>query len=146
MIAYLDTSVLVRAFLPDEVGHREARDLLANEEVALVTGTWTRIEVAAALTRAARARRREVAGLLDAALFAMADEGQVAVVSAQQDEIERVAFRLARDHGLRAMDAWHLACALVVLPELAEAGEMQAFATRDSEQAAIAEASGLRAI
>ena len=146
MIAYLDTSVLVRAFLPDESGHLEARKLLANEDVALVTGTWTRIELASALTRAARAGRREAAVLLDAALSAMAEVGPVAVVAAPQDDIERVAFGLAKEDGLRAMDAWHVACALIVLPQLAEAGEAQAFATRDSEQAAAAQIRGLQVL
>ena len=146
MIAYLDSSVLVRAFLPNEHGYLEARDLLANEDVALVTGTWTRIELISALTRAAQAGRREAAVLLDAALSAMAEAGPVAVVAAPQDDIERVAFDLAREHGLRAMDAWHVACALIVLPQLAEAGEGQAFATRDSEQATVAQVSGLQVL
>lgn len=146
MIVYLDTSVLVRAFLPDENRHSEALELLGNEEVALITGSWTRIEVASALTRAARAGRRDAAALLDAALCAMGDAGEVAVVSAPQAEVERVAFGLARDSGLRAMDSWHLACALVMLPQLAEADEVQAFATRDTEQAAAAEANGLRVL
>lgn len=146
MIAYLDTSVLVRAFLPDEHGHREARDLLADEDVALVTCTWTRIELASALTRAARAGRRESAVLLDAALSAMAQDGPMAVVAAPQDGIERVAFGLVKEDGLRAMDAWHLACALMVLPQLAEAGEAQAFATRDAEQGAAAQIRGLQVL
>lgn len=146
MIAYLDTSVLVRAFLPDEHGHREARDLLANEDVALVTCTWTRIELASALTRAARAGRRESAVLLDAALSAMAQDGPMAVVAAPQDGIERVVFGLVKEDGLRAMDAWHLACALMVLPQLAEAGEAQAFATRDAEQGAAAQIRGLQVL
>lgn len=146
MIAYLDTSVFVRAFLPDEDGHEEARALLANEDVALVTGTWTRIEVVSALTRAARSGRREAAVLLDAALSEMSEEGPVAVVAPPGDDIERVAFGLSREHGLHAMDAWHLACALVVLPQLAESGETQAFATRDSEQATVARVRGLRVL
>ena len=44
------------------------------------------------------------------------------------------------------MDAWHLACALIVLPQLAESGEAQAFVTRDCEQATIAPVRGLRVL
>ncbi len=40
------------------------------------------------------------------------------------------------------MDAWHLATATLTLPPLAEPGEPIAFASRDQEQAAIAELLG----
>jgi predicted nucleic acid-binding protein len=111
-----------------------------------VTGTWTRIEIVAALTRANANGRAPARALLDAALASLGDDGRVAVVSVPQDQIEHDAFTLARDHGLRAMDAWHLACAAIALPLLAEADEIQAFATRDTEQAAAARDMGLRVI
>jgi hypothetical protein len=60
--------------------------------------------------------------------------------------LEVVAFQVAVADGLRAMDAWHLACALVILPALAEPDEPQAFATRESELAAAAKARGLAII
>jgi predicted nucleic acid-binding protein len=44
LIAYLDSSVLVRAYLRDQVGHLRAVELLQDPEDALITGTWTRIE------------------------------------------------------------------------------------------------------
>ena len=53
MIAYIDSSVLARAYLPDEPGHEAAAKLLEDPEIGLVTGTWTRIEVSGALMRAA---------------------------------------------------------------------------------------------
>ncbi len=146
MIVYVDTSVLVRAFLPDEDGHDQARELLDDDTLVLVTGTWTRIEVVSALTRATANGRAQAAALLDAALATLGDDGRVAVVSVPQDQIEHEAFTLARDRGLRAMDAWHLACAAIALPLLAEADEIQAFATRDAEQAAAAHDMGLRVI
>lgn len=146
MIAYLDTSLLVRAFLPDEIGHDEVRHLLADDATALITGTWTRVELASALTRAAAHGRGKPGALLDAALATLADDGRVTVVSVPQEEVERAAFTLARDRGLRAMDAWHLACARIALPQLAEAGEAQAFATRDAEQARAARDLGLEVI
>ncbi|MGI9094502.1 MAG: hypothetical protein ACR2F4_02870 [Thermoleophilaceae bacterium] len=45
MIAYLDSSVLARAYRADEDGHEQAIALLDDPEIAAVTGTWTRIEV-----------------------------------------------------------------------------------------------------
>lgn len=64
MIAYLDSSVLARAYLVDEDGHQDAAGVLADPEIATVTGTWTRIEVSGALVRAARAGRGDEKGLL----------------------------------------------------------------------------------
>jgi uncharacterized protein len=150
VITYVDTSVLVRAVLPDEAGHAEAGTLLADQSQGLVTGTWTRIELVSALARAAAHGRmrttRMRTALLDLGLAILAEDGAVAVVSAPQDEVEARAFLLARDRGLRAMDAWHLACAGIVLPQLAEAGENQGFATRDAEQAEAARALGFTVI
>lgn len=146
MIAYVDSSVLLRAFLPDEDGHQAARELISEGSIVLVAGTWTRIEAAAAITRLTRDRRGPGAPLLDAVLATLGDGGSVSVVAADQDQVEAVAFRLATQHGLRAMDAWHVACALVILPQLAEYGEEQAFATRDAEQREVAQIEGLTAI
>ena len=44
------------------------------------------------------------------------------------------------------MDAWHLATATLVLPELAEPGVVLGFATRDVAQAAVATALGLELV
>ncbi len=49
-------------------------------------------------------------------------------------------------HRRRPMDAWHLSCAAIALPLLAEADEIQAFATRNAEQAAAARGLGLRVV
>jgi predicted nucleic acid-binding protein len=143
VIVYADTSVLVRAFLPDEEGHAEAVHLLADEELAVITGSWTRIELASALTRAAAHGRAQPDALLDAALEILGDDGPVAVIAAPQVDVERIAFELVRAHGIRAMDAWHLACATITVPQLAEPGEARAFATRDTEQASAARELGL---
>ena len=64
MIVYLDSSVLARACLADERGHDLAADLLNDDAVARVTGSWTRIEVSGAPVRAARARSMPVEDLL----------------------------------------------------------------------------------
>jgi uncharacterized protein len=148
VIAYLDSSVLVRAYLQDEEGHEDALELLHTSDLAPVTGTWTRIEVSGALIRAARAKRASVEAtdllaLLDADLGA---GGRVTELTASQAEVERTALGLVREHALRAMDAWHLAVARSTVPPLAGPGEQIAFATRDQTQAAVAEELGFQAL
>jgi predicted nucleic acid-binding protein len=137
---------MARAYLADEDGHREAVALINDPDVAAVTGSWTRIEVSGALVRAARARRtnggpdgRDLLALLDTDLQA---DGPVTIVGAPQDEVEREALRIVRAHGLRAMDAWHLAVAKLVAPTLVDRGEAMGFASRDASQRAVAELLG----
>lgn len=138
MIAYLDSSVLARAYLADEDGHEHAVALLKDSEIAPVTGTWTKIEVSGALIRAARSGRGDADGLLALIDADLAIDGPVAVLGAPQDEVEETALRLVREHALRAMDCWHLAVATITVPPLAEPGEEIAFASRDEDQGAVA--------
>jgi predicted nucleic acid-binding protein len=140
VIAYLDSSVLARAYLVDEEGHQEASALLADPDIATVTGTWTRIEVSGALVRAARAGRGDEKGLL--ALLDGDLAGPVIVLGAPQEHVEQHALQLVRQHLLRAMDAWHLAVAAIVVPPLLEPGEPRAFASRDEAQRQVAEELG----
>ena len=140
MIAYLDSSVLARAYLVDEEGHQEASALLGDPDIATVTGTWTRIEVSGALVRAARAGRGDEKGLL--ALLDGDLAGPVIVLGAPQDQVEQHALQLVRLHALPAMDAWHLAVAAIVVPPLLEPGEPRAFASRDEAQRQVAEELG----
>ncbi len=140
MIAYLDSSVLARAYLVDEDGHQEASALLADPDIATVTGMWTRIEVSSALVRAARADRGDEKGLL--ALLDGDLAGPVIVLGAPQDQVEQHALQLVRQHALRAMDAWHLAVAAIVVPPLLDPGEPRAFASRDQAQRQVAEELG----
>jgi predicted nucleic acid-binding protein len=144
VIAYLDSSVLARVYLVDEDGHDQAAALLADREIATVTGTWTRIEVSGALVRAARAGRGDEKGLL--ALLDADLAGPVIMLGAPQNEVERHALELVRRHALRAMDAWHLAVATLVVPPLLEPGEPKAFASRDQAQRKVAEELGFVAI
>jgi predicted nucleic acid-binding protein len=140
VIAYLDSSVLARAYLVDEEGHQQATALLADPEIATVTGTWTRIEVSGALVRAARAGRGDEKGLL--ALLDADLTDRVIVLGAPQDQVEQRALDLVRRHAVRAMDAWHLAVAALVVPPLLEPGEPRAFASRDEAQRKVAEELG----
>lgn len=146
MIVYLDSSVLARAYLSDEVRHDEAVAMLGDSELALITGTWTSIEVSGALVRAARAGRGNEQGLLALLDADLATDGPVTVVAADPEQVETQARQLVRTHGIRAMDAWHLATATLVVPGLAEPGEEIGFATRDEAQSTVAEILGLRAV
>ena len=141
MIAYIDSSLLVRAYLADELGHEDVGGLIGEDEIALVTGSWTRVEVSGALVRAGRGGRIDDASmrgllmLLDADL---ADEGTITTVRAPQEEVDDVALDLVRSYGLRAMDAWHLATASLAVPPLLERREEKAFASRDLDQREVA--------
>ena len=139
MIVYFDSSVIARAYLANESGHEAALALVRNPAHTAITGSWTRIEVTGALVRSARATGRSADDLLAALDADFADAGgSIGVVDAVQAEIEHVALTLVRKYGLLSMDAWHLACANLAFEELAEPGEELGFATRDSEQAAVA--------
>lgn len=146
MIVYVDSSMLARAYLADEPGHQAATSLLADPEVGLITGTWTRIEVSGALVRAARTGRGDESGLLELLDGDLGRDGPVTVIAADQKEVEDRALRLVRDHAIRAMDAWHLAVATLALPSLVEPGEDAGFATRDEAQANVAMRLGLQIV
>ncbi|MGO9559551.1 MAG: type II toxin-antitoxin system VapC family toxin [Acidimicrobiales bacterium] len=146
MIVYVDSSVLARAYLADEVGHDEAVALLGDPGAGLITGTWSRIEVSGALVRAARSGRGDERGLLALLDADLAAAGPVTVVAAAQAEVEAQALGLVRMHAIRAMDAWHVATAILIAPSLTEPGEEVGFATRDQAQSAVASLMGLRSV
>jgi uncharacterized protein len=143
LIIYVDSSVLARAYLSDEIGHAEVRAMFDDPELSLITGTWTRIEVSGAIVRAARSGRADVGALLAWLDAELGPDGPVTVVGAPQDEVENRSLELVRLHGLRAMDAWHLSVAALLTPSLVEPGEDTGFATRDPAQGTVAMALGL---
>lgn len=144
MIAYVDSSVIARAALLDEDGSEEAQRLLADPAIAKYTGRWTPIEVSAAIVRAARAGRPviDADGLrwLDDVLHH--ETGGVKVISESAELVEARALAVAREHGLRALDALHVALASLAIPKLADKGEPLGFASRDGDQATVAESLG----
>jgi len=146
VIAYIDSSVLVRSYLVDEAGHDEAVALLDRSDIGLVTGSWGRIEVCGALIRAARGSRVDGTQLVDLLDQDLGPEGRVVVIAGDQEEVELEALSLVLTHGIRAMDAWHLATAGLVVPTLLEPGEAIGFATRDDEQGYIADLLGFERI
>lgn len=147
MIAYVDSSVLARAYLGDEDGSAEAQRLLADPAIAKFTGRWTLIEVSSAIVRAARSGRRVVQAEALAELDAdVCPEGRVAPLSAPAEQVEAKALDLARTHGLRALDALHVALASIAIPPLADRGEPLGFASRDGGQATVAESLGFASL
>lgn len=143
MLVYLDSSVLVRAYLADEDGHEQAGALLEDDAVGRVTSSLTRIEVSGALVNAGRAGRVEADDLIELLDADLDAAGRVSVVAPPSDDIEARALEIVRAHGLRTLDAWHLAVAIVAASSYVESDEKFAFASRDADQAAAAEALGL---
>lgn len=117
--------------------------MLEDQETLLVTGTWSRIEVSGALVRAARAGRGDVHDLLAVLDGDLGPDGPITVLAGDQTDTEERALAIVRTHGLRAMDAWHLATATLTMPALADSGERLAFASRDEAQSRVAESLGL---
>lgn len=99
-----------------------------------------------ALVRAARSGPGDETGLLDLLDGDLGPDGPVTVIAADQEEVEDRALRLVREHAMPAMDAWHLAVAVLTLPGLAEPGEDVGFATRDEAQSSVAASLGLRPV
>jgi len=139
VIAYLDSSAVVRAYLTDERGHSAPRALIHDPQVTTVTGSWTRIEATSAFVRAARTGRFDF-DELEAAFRHDTDPvgGALLIIDADQAELELIALQTVREYGIRAMDAWQLASAYLTFDALAETREECAFVTRDAEQARVA--------
>lgn len=141
MLTYLDSSVLGRAYLADEPGHASSVALLNDPEVVLVTSTITRIEVTGLLVRAAKACRGDQTLLLTALRGHLGADGPVTTLMVPQQDVERIALEITTAHGVRALDALHVASAHLGARALA-GEEPVAFATRDTAQAEVAAAYG----
>ncbi|HKG39663.1 MAG TPA: type II toxin-antitoxin system VapC family toxin [Conexibacter sp.] len=148
MIAYVDSSLIARAYLEDEAGSADARRLIADRSIAKYTGRWTRIEVSGAIVRAARAGRLpDPARSLKRLDAELRPGGRIDVIAAPDEfEVEARALAIAREHGLRALDALHVALASIAIPKLADKGEPIGFASRDGVQATVAESLGFASV
>jgi uncharacterized protein len=147
VIAYLDSSALARAYLGDEDGSEEMQRLLAERTVARYTGTWTRIEVSAAIVRAARGGRKVVPEEALAELDRdLRPDGRVKILSWPAEQVEARALAVAREYGLRALDALHVALASIAIPPLGDRGEPLGFVSRDGAQAAVAQQLGFEPV
>jgi uncharacterized protein len=142
-IAYVDSSLVVRHYLPDEPGQPEASAIIEDEAIAIVTAPLTRIEVSGALVRAARSRRVESIGDALDRLDDDFDGGLITMIGVDDERLHRSALQIVRDHGLRALDAIHIATALLAFPELVEDDDEAMFIGRDDAQRSVAELLGL---
>jgi predicted nucleic acid-binding protein len=84
VIAYVDSSVLARAYLEDEDGSAEARRLLADRRLAKVTGALEVIQADALMGLAAGLRH---------------GSGRIEVIAAPDQEVEEKALAIARGAG-----------------------------------------------
>ncbi|HEX9374653.1 MAG TPA: type II toxin-antitoxin system VapC family toxin [Actinomycetota bacterium] len=142
---YADSSALVRAYLADEPASAVARRLLFDGE-GVMTSEVARVEFASAVTRAFRARRIDLAG--DYLLAFDADcgvAGPVALLPLRSPVTLHTAHRIASTHGLRGLDAIHVATAIDEAASI-PVDDGISFVTFDDEQAAAARAEGLRVI
>lgn len=139
---YADTSALGRAYFSDELDHAALRALLLGGLETVVTSSLTRVEIASAAHRAARAGRiRDGRAMLDRFDADCGADGLIVRLRLRPDGLA-VAVDLVAAHALRALDAVHLAVALTDAVALA-GEEPLTFVTRDAEQATAARAHGL---
>jgi uncharacterized protein len=141
-VVYVDSSIVVRYYLPNDPGRDEVVALLNDDDAAVVTSTLTRIESSGALVRAARLARTDPGDAL-ARLDQDFADGLITLVGADQASVERNALHVVRTYGIRALDAIHIATAQLILPELAGPGDTSVFFSRDKEQADAASKLGL---
>ena len=132
LILYLDASALLKALIPEPLSELVIE--ASRKATSLATSRVAYVECCSGLAR----RQRE--GLLNgsehaAARQALADRWS-AMAAVEVDEF--AAGELARKHGLRALDAVHLAAAMLVRGESRE--EPVVFCTFDARQAAGARA------
>jgi predicted nucleic acid-binding protein len=142
-ILYADTSALVRAYFPEEPDHDALHDRLLDGGELVVSSELARVEFASAVTAAARARRlRRPHLFIDRFDADCGEDGPIALVRLETETVLPLAHRLVIEHGLRTLDAIHLAVAATSAGDLA-AGQPLIFVTRDDRQAAAAVAMGL---
>jgi predicted nucleic acid-binding protein len=112
VIAYLDASALVKVFL-DEVGSAEVREIWESELV-VSTSELAQTELACAVAAAIRHRRLRPARLDPAILDGTALWRRAEAVAVDASLV-RSASSLGVRHALRALDAIHVASALVLV-------------------------------
>jgi predicted nucleic acid-binding protein len=142
-LLYADSSALVRAYFPDEAGHTELRQLLLEAAEPVVTSEIARLEFASAARAAATAGRlprwTQLLARFDRDLT---EGGLIGPIDLRPDVIMPAAYRLVAEHGLRTLDAIHLAVCVEDCPAFA-GDDAIVFVTRNSVQASAARALGL---
>lgn len=142
-LLYADTSALARAYFSDEDDHAELRKMLLEGKDPVVTSEIARLELASAVRAAVSGRRLARSSDLLARIDGdFAEGGRIGPIDLRSDIILPAAYRLVVEHGLRTIDAIHLAVCVEDCP--AFAGDFPiAFVTRDVDQAAAARTLGL---
>lgn len=141
MFLYLESSALVKRYI-DETHSGEVAHLMDGTS-AILTSAISRVEVGAALSRAARGNRLDAEGARGAQeQFAedWPDLTKVAVTDTLLTRAEELAWR----HGLRAYDAVHLAAALVCEETISRLDESILFGCFDGELTVAASEEGLK--
>lgn len=141
MFLYLDSSALVKRYIDEP--HSEEIAQLLNETLAIGTSAISRVEVGAALARAARGNRldaEEARGAQEQFAEDWPDLSKVPVTDALLAHAERLAWK----HGLRAYDAIQLAAALICEETIGKLDESVLFGCFDDDLTAAAHEEGLR--
>jgi predicted nucleic acid-binding protein len=142
-LLYADSSALARAYFSDEDDHSELRTMLLEGKEPVVTSEIARLELASAVRAAASGRRvarfNDLLARIDADF---AEGGPIGPIDLRSDVILPAAYRLVLAHGLRTLDAIHLAVCVEDCPAFAGDSPI-AFVTRDVAQAAAARTLGL---
>ena len=138
---YADTSAIVRAYLRDESDRSDLRRRILGGTEAALTSQIATVEFPSAIRRAYRAGRlKRPAGFLAQFDADCGATGPIALVNLEPAAVLPLARALVVDHVLSALDAIHLAAALI---ERERRPDLM-FLTRDEAQAKAARAVGLR--
>jgi predicted nucleic acid-binding protein len=142
-VLYADASVIVRAYFEDEPEHEPLRRLLFDEGHRVVSSEIVRLEHAAAVQAAAKAGRIQQSERFLVRFEADWHlEGSLSLIQLRREPDLFAARRIVITHGLRTLDALHVAVALGSGREIG-AEEGLVFVTRDQYQADAARAEGL---
>jgi hypothetical protein len=142
-LLYADSSALVRAYFSDEDDHDDLRTMLLEGKEPVVTSEIARLELASAVRAAVSGRRLPRSSELLARIDGdFAEGGRIGPIDLRSDIILPAAYHLVVEHGLRTLDAIHLAVCVEDCPAFAGDAPI-AFVTRDLDQAAVARTLGL---
>jgi predicted nucleic acid-binding protein len=140
-VLYVDTSALVRAYLPDEPEHDALRETILEADEPVTTSELSRVEIARALKAAERAGRLNDAASVLKRIDADLSGKPILTIRLDPDTLVARSRELVLAHPLRTLDALHFAVALG-LDAFADGGEI-VLVTRDAGQASAARALGL---
>ena len=145
-VLYADTSAIIRAYLADEPDYRTLNRLFLEGDDLIITSELTAVEFNSAVASAHRAHRLTNPEAVIADFTAdCSDRGAFNLLRITSSSILPLAKKLVLDHVLGALDAIHLATALVEADPLSGADDA-AMVTRDQRLATAAKACGLRVI